>query len=344
MSCLSSQESGASTLALSGQDSAPSLSLSERPRANTGSASTGRECLSMMMFAPSQGFLFEELSISSVEDSHASRSASPGSKKGPKTSGTFGPRCHESSAKSDPVGYSLRTYLACELSRLTSCLKTWKDRGTPAGRSWWVLMTSEGRTGENAFGSWPTATANDAKGSTHCYSRGDHSKIALKLPGAVKAWPAGLLAPESPSTLGKPQDWPTPTAHDGRRPGVDIHSTQGGDLSRGVALWRTPSASLIDPKPEGTKLTGRTPQDPQIGIADQVMATEWPTPRANRHGAPDSHGKSPIRGSLNPRWVSQLMGFPTDWLDSPPPIAAKPSRRSATRSAHGTPTSSGGQS
>ena len=104
---------------------------------------------------------------------------------------------------------------------------------------------------------------------------------------------------------------------------MGIRSTQGGNLSRDVALWRTPSASLIDPKPEGTKLTGRTPQDPQIGIADQVMATEWPTPRANRHGAPDSHGKSPIRGSLNPRWVAQLMGFPTDWLDSVPPTGGK---------------------
>lgn len=274
----------------------------------------------MMTSEPSQGFLFEGLSISSAEDSPASRSASPGSKKGPKTSGTFGPRCHESSEKSDPVGYSLRTYLACELSRLTSCLKTWKDRGTPAGRSWWVLMTSEGRTGESAFGSWATPRVLVLSGFATPMSCPSHG---WDLPAQVHHHSSGLLAPESPSTHGKPQDWPTPTAHDGRRPGVDIHSTQGGNLSRDVALWRTPSASLIDPKPEGTKLTGRTPQDPQIGIADQVMATEWPTPRANRHGAPDSHGKSPIRGSLNPRWVSQLMGFPTDWLDSPPPTGGK---------------------
>lgn len=370
----------------------------------------------MMTSEPSQGFLFEDLSISSVEDSPASRSASPGSKKGPKTSGISGPRCHESSEKSDPRGFLLRTFLACELSRLTSCLKTWKDRGTPAGRSWWVLMTSEGRTGESGSGSsqdwgtprvttnggigngartkgsrledqacwptphgmqvdnprmagptgnelgravtkqWPTPRAEDSE------QTGGHRGSADTLTAAGRLWAspqardwkysgptqgnrkspnlgtqcAGLVAPESPSTLGKPQGWPTPTAHDGRRPGVDIHSTQGGDLSRGVALWRTPSASLIDPKPEGTKLTGRTPQDPQIGIADQVMATEWPTPRANRHGALDSHGKSPIRGSLNPRWVAQLMGFPADWLDSPPPIAAKPSRRSETRSAQST--------
>jgi hypothetical protein len=38
------------------------------------------------------------------------------------------------------------------------------------------------------------------------------------------------------------------------------------------------------------------------------------------------------RGTLNPRWVLQLMGFPKAWLDSVPPIAVRRSRRSATRS------------
>lgn len=397
MSYLSSRGSEDSTSALSGQDSAPSPSLSERPRANTGLASTGRESQSMTMFAPFQGFLFEDLSISSVEDSPASRSASPGSRKGPKTNGTFGPRCHESSAKSDPVGYSLRMFLACELSRLTSSSKTWKDRGTPAGRSWWVLMTSEGRTGESAFGSsrenwitptqedankpfgdgpkaiagrgatssqrlrnqfhWPTATAGDAKASgsagystasgrhsgttlTDATTRqwptpraedseqtGGHRGAADTLTAAGRLWAspqardwkdsgpqcAGLLAPESPSTHGKPQDWPTPRTTD---------ATGGPDTVR----------------PDEMRKQGTGPD------LKAVVNQEWPTPRANRHGAPDSHGKSPIRGSLNPRWVAQLMGFPADWLDSPPPTAAKPSRRSAMRSALGTHTSSGGQS
>lgn len=37
---------------------------------------------------------------------------------------------------------------------------------------------------------WPTATANDATGSKYSYSRGDHSKPVLKLPGAAQltAW------------------------------------------------------------------------------------------------------------------------------------------------------------
>lgn len=73
----------------------------------------------------------------------------------------------------------------------------------------------------------------------------------------------------------------------------------------------------------------------------KLAETEWPTHRANRHGAPDSHGKSPIRGSLNPRWVAQLMGFPVDWLDSPPLTAAKRSKPSETQSAPSTPTTSG---
>jgi len=36
---------------------------------------------------------------------------------------------------------------------------------------------------------WPTATANDAKGSAYQYSRGDHSKPVMKLTGAARMWP-----------------------------------------------------------------------------------------------------------------------------------------------------------
>jgi hypothetical protein len=45
-------------------------------------------------------------------------------------------------------------------------------------------------------------------------------------------------------------------------------------------LWRTPSAQLIEAKPDGIKLIGRTPQDPQVGLADQVRA-QWATPQAH---------------------------------------------------------------
>jgi len=48
--------------------------------------------------------------------------------------------------------------------------------------------------------------------------------------------------------------------------------------------WRTPSANVIEAKSTVVKLTGRTPQDPQVGLADQVMAAErrrWTTPSAS---------------------------------------------------------------
>lgn len=52
----------------------------------------------------------------------------------------------------------------------------------------------------------------------------------------------------------------------------------------GCSLWRTPNNKVIDAKASVVKLTGRTPKDPQVGLADQVMAAEahmWPTPTAS---------------------------------------------------------------
>lgn len=49
-------------------------------------------------------------------------------------------------------------------------------------------------------------------------------------------------------------------------------------------LWRTPSASVVDAKSNVVKLAGRTAQDPQVGLADQVLAKEkakWPTPNCD---------------------------------------------------------------
>jgi hypothetical protein len=43
----------------------------------------------------------------------------------------------------------------------------------------------------------------------------------------------------------------------------------------GSSSWRTPNSQLIEAKPYGTKLFGRTPADPQVGLADQVA--NWPT-------------------------------------------------------------------
>jgi len=430
MSSLFSLASAESTSASSVPECEPSPSVSVNPPRSIGSASIGRQSRSSTMSAPSQASLFADLWTSSPEDSHVNPSASPGSRKAQKTSGTSGLISHDSSEKSDPVGYWLRTYLASELSQLTSSSKTWRNSGTPHGRLWWVLTTLERPTGGSASGSWPTphgmqcdnermagptgnelgravtkalwptATAGDARMTGAAgYSTESERNSGTTLTDAASglwaspqarrkdsgptqgnrkspnlgtqahAWPtpkaadgrskgtggspdhgldamarAGLLDQESRSTHGKRPDWPTPTAHDGRRPGADLHSTQGGNLSRDVAReWATPTAHDSTPGDAsrvgrfGTKHGGRN-------LNDEAVATEWPTPRANRHGAPDSHGKSPIRGALSPAWVTQLMGYPDGWLDTPPPIAAKPSKPSATPSSLKSSRSSGAPS
>jgi hypothetical protein len=51
---------------------------------------------------------------------------------------------------------------------------------------------------------WPTATCNDATGPDYAYSRGDHDKRVLKLPGVAKLAVSNLVV----------SNWVTPTARD----------------------------------------------------------------------------------------------------------------------------------
>jgi hypothetical protein len=55
----------------------------------------------------------------------------------------------------------------------------------------------------------------------------------------------GMTAEGEKRTVGlesQIRHWATPNAHDGRRPGADLNSTQGMNLSRDAAMWPTPMA------------------------------------------------------------------------------------------------------
>ena len=98
--------------------------------------------------------------------------------------------------------------------------------------------------------------------------------------------------------------WPTPNAGDAKQSGNVANwerrkaekAAAGINLQEPLAvaaarMWRTPSAMVTEPKSTVTKLTGRKPTDPQVGLADQVG------------------------GKLNPTWVEWLMGWPIGWTD-----------------------------
>jgi len=91
---------------------------------------------------------------------------------------------------------------------------TWKERITPSGRRICARRASVRRTSDNGCGSWPSPVVNAATGSQYAYSRGDHDKRVLKLPGVAK------LA-----------SWPTPCQQDGPKGGPG----QGSDRLPGAA-------------------------------------------------------------------------------------------------------------
>lgn len=209
------------------------------------------------------------------EDSHASHTRSQAPGRGAKTSGTCGPSTHESSEKSDPVGYSLRTYLASALQQRTRCSLTWTRRATPAGRSWWVLTTLGRPTEGSGSGSWATPRVAVLDGHAtpmDCPSHG------WDLPAQAK-------------------HWATPQARDWQ----DSGPTQGNRKSPNIGTQAIRLSCEAGP-PDSESSSGNGKR------------RDWPTARAERFGAPDSHGRAPIRVSLNPAWVLQLLGGPDGWL------------------------------
>lgn len=116
--------------------------------------------------------------------------------------------------------------LASELEALTGCSMRWRDSGTPAGRSWWVLDMSKHRTGATGSGlSLPTPIKSDV----------DRGKVGLKT--MTKDRRGRRLREVLTSAL------PTPTAQ-------EYGSNQGGAAGR-AGLKRPSLRYLLTPTKTG---------------------------------------------------------------------------------------------
>lgn len=89
--------------------------------------------------------------------------------------------------------------------------------------------------------------------------------------------------------------WATPNAHDGRRPGADLNSTQGANLSRDAAQWPTPSSSIANDgeSPEtwharAAKLKEKHGNGNGAGLPLTIASVQWPTPAARDSKGPNS--------------------------------------------------------
>ena len=97
-----------------------------------------------------------------------------------------GNKCTGLFERPDPIGSLLRTSLLSALGEPMSCSATWKDSGTPAGRSWWVLSMPAPRTDGSGCSSWQTPAVFQGEKRRQV---GQTERAELLLPGQARYWP-----------------------------------------------------------------------------------------------------------------------------------------------------------
>ena len=242
--------------------------------------------------------------------SHASLTVLPGSEEARQMTATSGRSLAASLPNSDPATSLLRTFLESEPPTSTRCYLTWKTKATPAGRLIFRLSPSMPRTDGTESSLWATPATADAVGShgggqgrslrtdIHNYKRGlfptpragkvtNEEEVTWRkrqMAGKVATPPLALAARLFPTANSR--DW------------KDV-----GDLS-GV-----PENSLLPrvvQRMEREMYPTPTARDGKSGRGRAKRQYSELTPRIERQA---------VSGSLNPVWVSWLMGFPLNWLE-----------------------------
>lgn len=244
--------------------------------------------------------------MSSQADSPARTSASPAkAQESTASDPAYGVKWRGSLARFDPVSRSWKTAQHSLIEDSDECSVTWPRSGMTVDGQCYLLPTLAPRTGVSGSGLWQTPVADDSvnRAAGKFNSRGEPKLSAQVLwPTPHGFSPDGRSNGPSGNELGRAVNqslaWPTPTVN-GNYNKQGLSAKSGDGLA--TAVWRTPSASVIDAKSTVVKLTGRNPSDPQVGLADQVRA-----------------GDPSAGGSLSPDWVELLMGWPKGWTSLEP--------------------------
>ena len=111
------------------------------------------------------------------------------------------------------------------------------------------------------------------------------------------------------------QQWPTPNAHDGRRPGADLKSTQGGNLNRDAVMWMTPSVS----NSQGNEYTRDRGQPGMERLTLTGQAQQWTTPRVTdtSKGGPNQEFAAAAALELADLPGVVVVGIDSDGTDGP---------------------------
>ena len=167
-------------------------------------------------------------------DSHASRSARPGTSEAQTMTAISGQKCLESYARYSQLGLLAKTLLESSIWNSTKCFLTWKVRVTPAKRLIFRLAESMPTTYAIASGLLPTATATEY--------------------GSNKSPSKGAAVRPSLSQMARRDMWPTMTVTTAEHPGrVKLKPGQQTTLSQEVNREILPTPDVGAAKGRGEK-------------------------------------------------------------------------------------------
>ena len=207
--------------------------------------------------------------------------------------------------KSNPCGCWRRTLAECLAWTLRECNSanglrvSLRLEVTNSYPSSWLLKTLAHRTEGSACSSWRTPTAEEAGARMETLFTKD-GQPATTGQRAYRLQPDGRSVLQSVTLNQQVAMWPTPTVC-GNNNQAGSSPKAGNGLATEAKIWVTPNRT--DAKGGSRKGQG------QEQLCFQVKKTDGqPDP-----DSPNTNGKS--CALLNPRWVAQLQGFPSDWLD-----------------------------
>lgn len=176
--------------------------------------------------------------ILSLRDSRVSRTALRGSAPAPQIPDGSGTTSPGSSGRSIPGSYSSRTFLDSSRQDLNVSGEIFGEWVSRWKRVSSLRQKSALRIGGSGSSSWPTPNALQG-GQT---SRSGDRRGEKLMGGIIRNWPtpnaavsgsrSGEKAHPGRGLRTEAEMWGTPSAHDGRRPGPDLKSTEGSNLSR----------------------------------------------------------------------------------------------------------------
>ena len=255
---------------------------------------------------PSTRSLGVESYIASLRATPASQTASPESAKAPTTTDGFSTTSSGSWPASGLLVSSEKTSAGTSTGKSVIWSRHWKNWATGLRLEFSQRARPGLVTSESDYSSWPTAAARDTRSPNSQESqeaRNEGSKRGQQLMNYVEhCWPT----PE--------ERWSTPSAHDGRRPGPDLHSTQGRNLSRESATWETPSVAVT----EGSRLTRGGDRSAELLLSGQAENLSRSHPCQSSPQDPptqDGDKSSPTRRILNPLFVEWMHGWSIGWTD-----------------------------